>query len=103
MLTINQVDYLDREIKTLLKEIEEDIKPIEHSSSIIQERDLTNVENKINQANNRSNTMEIELRSVTDRALARKYKAVLKEHKKKIGEFEEQLRFAKNRKTSFNK
>jgi len=93
MLTVNQVENMDREVRGLLKEIEDELSRIEHSGSVINERDVSNVQNKITQANNRLKTMDIELQSVPDRAVARKYKPVIKEHRKKIQDFEQQLQW----------
>lgn len=93
MITINQVENIDREVRALLKEIEDELSRLEHAGSV-NERDMTGIQNKITQANNRIKTMDIELQSVPDRATARKYKPVIKEHKKKIQDFEQQMQWS---------
>lgn len=91
-MAIREVENIDREVKRLLKEIEEQINKIENglaASSASQQ-----VNKKIEHTKSRIKTMEIELQTVDDREKARKFKPVIRDHRAKLKEFEQALQWS---------
>mmetsp|Transcript_39859 Transcript_39859/g.63784 ORF Transcript_39859/g.63784 Transcript_39859/m.63784 type:complete len:245 (-) Transcript_39859:198-932(-) len=91
-LAIREVENIDREVKRLLKEIEEELQKIENG--LASSSSSGQVKKKIEHTKSRIKTMEIELQTVENRETARKFKPVIRDHRSKLKEFEDALKWS---------
>jgi len=91
-IAIREVENIDREVKRLLKEIEDQIQRIE--SGLAEERATQQVTRKIDHCKSRIKTMEIELQTVEERDTARKFKPVIREHRQRLKECQTALQWS---------
>jgi len=91
-IAIREVENIDREVKRLLREIDDAVQQIENGVASSSASQATS--KKIAHCKSRIKTMEIELQTVENRETARKFKPVIRDHRAKLKEYEESLKWS---------
>eukprot|EP01083_Nonionella_stella_P153678 494095_1 len=98
-LAIREVENIDREVKRILKGIDEQIQKIENgmaaSSVSVPLSASQKVSQEIEHCKSRIKTMEIELQTVDNRDQRQRFKPVIRDHRAKLKEFEQSLQWSR--------